>query len=96
MSEILLQAAEKPQLSSINANLAATIQDYTIYVHYEPKGIIAPFKEYMLRKMQGTYFQDNTAEVFCSKIAPAMLALWVLGRDCESIVRNSGIGEGVG
>lgn len=82
----------KAQLNSINTNLSSTIQDYIVFVHYEPAGIIDAFKEFILSKMQGTYLQEQVAEQLCSRIAPADLADWVLSQNVNEIHKASGIG----
>jgi hypothetical protein len=81
------------QLSSINKNLAATIQDYIVFVRYEPSGIIGEFKKFILDKMHGTYFPDDLAEKFCGQITPPELARLVLNQDVDCITSNTGIDE---
>jgi hypothetical protein len=75
----------KSQLASINKNLAATIQDYTVFVHYEASGIIDEFKAFILEKMQGTYFQEDAAVEFCRRLTPGALAEYVLNEDVDGI-----------
>jgi hypothetical protein len=84
----------KDQLNSINCNLAATIQDYTVFVHYEPSGIIDEFKRFILEKMQGTYFQEELSEQFCRRVMPSALAELVLDEDLDGITKAGGIDEG--
>jgi hypothetical protein len=81
----------KGQLHSINQNLAATIQDYTVFVRYEPSGIIEEFKKYFLEKMHGTYFQEDVAEQFCSRLTPADLGRLVLNKDVDGIIKAGGV-----
>jgi hypothetical protein len=81
----------KDQLTSINHNLASVIQDYTVFIHYEPSGIIDEFKDFILEKMHGTYFQDEVAEQFCSRVSPAALAALVLQRDAPQISSSTGV-----
>jgi ABC-type phosphate transport system ATPase subunit len=81
----------KGQLHSINQNLAATIQDYTVFVRYEPSGIIDEFKKYFLEKMHGTYFQEDVAEQFCSRLTPADLGRLVLNKDVDGIIKAGGV-----
>ncbi len=81
----------KGQLNSINQNLAATIEDYTVFVHYEPSGIIDAFKKFILEKMQGTYFQEDAAEQFCSHITPPALAKFVLDENFTEISNVTGV-----
>jgi AAA domain, putative AbiEii toxin, Type IV TA system/PHP domain len=75
----------KSQLASINQNLAATIQDYTVFVHYDAWGIIDEFKKFILEKMQGTYFHEDAAVEFCRRLTPAVLAEYVLNQDIDRI-----------
>ncbi len=81
----------KGQLASINQNLARTIGDYLVYVHYEPAGIITEFKEFLLEKMQGTYLKEDQAAAFCSKITPAELAAFILVGDIPGLCGLGGI-----
>lgn len=83
----------KDQLKSINENLASTIQDYTVFVHYEPSGITDDFKTFILDKMHGTHFQDELAGEFCSKITPSKLAELVLAEDVDGICKIGGVHE---
>jgi hypothetical protein len=83
----------KGQLNSINQNLAATIQDYTVFVHYEPSGIIDEFKGFFLEKMHGTFFHDDMAEQFCSRVTPPALAKLVLDQDLDGISKASGVNK---
>lgn len=55
----------KNQLDSINQNLASTIEDYRVFIRYDPNGVINEFKEFFLKEMHGSYFQDDAAEQFC-------------------------------
>lgn len=80
-----MTARRKTQLKSINANLGATIKDYTIFVKYDDAGITADFESFMQEKMHGTYLQDNLIEDLCSRITPSELADLVLVRDCKKI-----------
>jgi len=86
-----IMGRRKAQLSSINSNLAATIQDYTVFVHYDPSGMVDDFKTFILEKMQGTYFQENVAEQFCSRITPSTLAELVLQENCDDISKIGGV-----
>jgi len=88
---VMIAQRRKDQLKSINDNLAATIQDYVVFVHYDPSGIIDEFKEFILEKMHGTYFQDETAEQFCSRITPPILADLVLKQDISGLSTAGGV-----
>jgi PHP domain len=81
----------KSQLNSINQNLAATIEDYTVFVHYEPRGIIDEFKKFILDKMHGTYLQEDLVEKFCSLITPPALAEVILKEDIDELNNVTGI-----
>jgi DNA repair exonuclease SbcCD ATPase subunit len=86
-----IAARRKAQLSSINTNLGTTIKDYTVFLHYDPNGITEEFRNYILNKMHGTYFQEETAEKFCASITPPELAALVLARDYAGIASQGGI-----
>jgi len=75
----------KAQLKGINANLAETIKDYTIFVRYDDAGITTEFEAFMQEKMHGTYCQNNVIENVCSRITPSELADLVLAHNHEKI-----------
>ena len=75
----------KAQLKGINANLAATIRDYTVFVRYDDAGITTEFQEFLQQKMHGTYLQDNLIESVCSRISPSDLADLVLDRNHQKL-----------
>jgi ABC-type histidine transport system ATPase subunit len=81
----------KQQLDSINQNLASTIEDYRVFLRYDPNGITHEFKEFFLQEMHGSYFQDEAAVQFCSKITPVDLAELVLANDAEAIADSTGV-----
>jgi hypothetical protein len=81
------------QLVSINQNLAATIQDYIVFVRYEPAGIIDEFKKFILDKMHGSYFPEDLTERFCSRMSPPELAKLVLSQDLKGISNGGGVDE---
>lgn len=82
----------KAQLVSINRNLSKTIQDYTIFLHYDSAGIIDTFKAFLLESMQGTHFRDEAATVFCSNVMPTDLAKLVWNQDKIGISKISDVG----
>jgi hypothetical protein len=84
----------KAQLESINRNLAATLQDYTVFMRYEPRGIVSKFKEYILNKMQGTYFPEASAELFCGNMTPLVLSQLILDEDLDKISKQGGVDLG--
>jgi hypothetical protein len=71
----------KAQLLAINANLGATIRDYTIFVRYDVAGITTEFEAFMQAKMTGTYLQDNDIRNVCRHITPSDLADLILERN---------------
>ncbi len=75
----------KAQLKGINANLGATIKDYTIFLKYDDAGITTEFQAFLQEKMHGTYLQDNLIENLCNCITPSDLADLVLNRDAARI-----------
>ena len=79
----------KTQLQSINKHLARTVQDYIVFIHFEPAGIIDGFKEFILDTMQGTHFPDQTAERLCSATTPEELADLVLQSN-EAVIAKAG------
>jgi putative AbiEii toxin of type IV toxin-antitoxin system len=81
----------KAQLKSINANLGATIKDYTIFIRYDDAGITDDFEAFLQEKMQGTHLQDNLIRTICSRITPSELADWSLERDYDAITTRAGI-----
>jgi hypothetical protein len=86
-----MTARRKDQLKGINANLAETIKDYTIFVKYDNAGITAEFESFMQEKMHGTYLQNNLIENLCSCITPSELADLVLERSQEKIAMKAKI-----
>lgn len=83
----------KAQLTGINQNLAATINDYTVFVKYEDAGVIDEFFSFVQEKMTGSYFQDASAKVMCERITPFDLASWLLANDVDRIATASGISK---
>ncbi|WP_295438505.1 TrlF family AAA-like ATPase [uncultured Thiodictyon sp.] len=86
-----MTARRKVQLKGINANLGATIKDYTIFVKYDDAGITADFESFMQDKMHGTYFSDSLIESVCSRIAPSEFADLILDRKCQEIAERTKI-----
>jgi hypothetical protein len=81
----------KAQLRGINANLGATIKDYTIFVKYEDSGITDEFQSFLQEKMHGTYLQDNLIQNLCCHITPSELADLVLERDYKKVSEKARI-----
>lgn len=86
-----MTARRKAQLKGINANLAETIKDYTIFVKYDDAGITADFEAFIQEKMHGTHCSDNVIENMCSRITPSELADLVLERNHEKIATKGKI-----
>jgi len=86
-----MTARRKAQLKGINANLAETIKDYTIFVKYDDAGITAEFESFIQEKMHGTYLQDSLIENLCSHITPSELADLVLRRSFVEISTKANI-----
>lgn len=82
----------KAQLQSINQNLAKTISDYTIFVHYEPSGIVDEFKRFILDAMQGSHFREEMAHAFCCAIMPGDLAKVMWSGNKQALAAIGGVG----
>lgn len=82
----------KAQLSSINQNLAKTIHDYTVFVHYDPAGIVDDFKRFILDAMRGTHFREDTAHQFCCGVMPPDLAQLMWTQDKSGIAAIADVG----
>lgn len=93
LAEVRNQITErrKAQLATINQNLARTINDYNVFVQYESSGITTEFKDYFLQKMQGTWFKEEQAVLFCAKIMPAELAGAILAGTLPALCTAAGI-----
>jgi DNA repair ATPase RecN len=81
----------KDQLLTINQNLAKTITEYKVFVKYDDAGIIDDFLTFILKEMNGTYFQDESAKQLCQRVSPANLADWVLERNVTALATASGL-----
>jgi DNA repair ATPase RecN/histidinol phosphatase-like PHP family hydrolase len=81
----------KALLKGINANLAVTIGDYTVFVRYDDTGITAEFEAFMQKKMHGTYLQDNVIESVCGLITPSELADLIFNREHGKIAASAKI-----
>jgi hypothetical protein len=81
----------KEQLALINSNLTKTITDYTVFVKYEPSGIIDQFFNLVSSVMHGSYYQDTLCRSLCQKLSPLELAGFVQNRDVQGIARAAGI-----
>ena len=85
----MMTERRKEQLKGINANLAVTIKDYTVFVKYDNAGITAEFEQFMQTKMHGTYLQDYVIEHVCGRITPSELADLVLDRNHQMIAATA-------
>jgi len=79
------------QLKGINANLSATIKDYTIFVKYDDAGMTSEFVSFIQEKMHGTYMQENLIEAICGNILPSELADLILTRNVKEIAASAKI-----
>src|SRR5438270_597542 len=86
-----MTARRKLQLAGINAHLASTITDYTIFVKYDDAGITEGFETFLQEKMHGTHLQDDTIEHICRNITPSDLADLLLAQDDLEISNRAGI-----
>jgi hypothetical protein len=73
----------KDQLAAINQHLRETIDDYHINFYYDSSGLVEPFRDVLLRTMQGTYFQEEAARSVSEKTTPAQLATAVRAGDLK-------------
>jgi len=88
-----MTARRKSQLAGINAHLAATITDYTIFVKYDDMGITEDFEAFLQEKMHGTYLHDDVIEQICRNIMPSDLADLVRAQDYVEISNQAGISQ---
>ncbi len=86
-----MTARRKAQLKGVNANLATTIRDYTVFVRYDDAGITDNFESYLKQELHGTYVQDSVIENICRKTTPAELADWVLNRKVSELTKQASI-----
>lgn len=86
-----MTARRKLQLAGINAHLASTITDYSIFVKYDDVGITEEFETFLQEKMHGTHLQDDTIEHICRNIMPSDLADLILAQDSVEIANRAGI-----
>jgi hypothetical protein len=75
----------KEQVKVINRVLPRTIEDYAINLYYDSAGIPDEFVQFVTRKMQGTYFKEDTARQLCSSVRPEELADLLRNRDTKAI-----------
>jgi energy-coupling factor transporter ATP-binding protein EcfA2 len=73
----------KRQLAAINSNLKTTINDYVIFVHYDPSGITAEFEAFLQDKLTGTYVHDSVILEICKNVTPQRLAELLIKDDLE-------------
>jgi hypothetical protein len=75
----------KSQLQSVNQSFKETIEDYSIFLYYEPAGICDEFLVTVLDVMQGTHFPQKSAEQLCRATSPSTLADLVATGDFATI-----------
>ncbi|SMC41495.1 TrlF family AAA-like ATPase [Sporomusa malonica] len=83
----------KSQLKVINKGLGRTITDYTVFLCYEDSGIIDEFKEFFLKAMKGSYFQEEVAIKVCQKLLPEELAVFIKQKNARQIAELADISE---
>jgi DNA repair ATPase RecN len=81
------------QLPNINKNLGKVIDDYLVYFHYDKTGVIDEFKNYLLKIMQGEYFQEDMARRFATEVEPSTFANLLWNNDVKAIARIASIGD---
>lgn len=82
----------KSQLTAINKNLASTVKDYAVNLFYDNVGIIDAFRQFVIDVMHGTYFQEETAELFCRSTTPQELASLVAAGRVADVAKIASIG----
>jgi hypothetical protein len=82
----------KAQLVTINHSFKETIEDYAIYLYYDPSGICAEFVTFILNSMQGTHFPQKVAERMCQVTSPDVLASCVSQADVNGIAAFGEVG----
>jgi hypothetical protein len=88
-----MTARRKLQLTGINAHLASTITDYSIFVKYDDVGITEEFEKFLQEKMHGSFLHDNVIEHICRNIMPSDLADLILAQDYVEISNRAGISQ---
>ena len=87
-----LSQRRKSQLQMINQSFKETIDDYSIFLYYDSTGICSEFIAKILEAMQGTFFQQKSAESLCQATTPAALAQYVASGDVASVAALPGVG----
>jgi hypothetical protein len=82
----------KSQLAAINKNLATIVKDYSVNLLYDTVGIIDTFRQFVIDVMHGTYFQEETAELFCRSTTPQQLASLVAAGRVADVAKIASIG----
>lgn len=83
----------KSQLDGINRNLASTIKEYKVFVKYDDAGITDVFQDFIVNRMRGSYFPEESARQLCDRIAPQQLAECVLRRDLSKLGTITGLSK---
>ncbi|MDY0062572.1 MAG: AAA family ATPase [Myxococcota bacterium] len=82
----------KDQVKVINKHLAKAIDDYTIVVYYDDKGLVGRFREFIVEEMRGTYLQEEAARRLCLATTPQELARLVATGNVGDIAKLDGLG----
>jgi ABC-type cobalamin/Fe3+-siderophores transport system ATPase subunit len=88
-----INETREKQLPSLNRNLSRVIDDYLVFLHYDKNGIIDDFKEYLLKIMQGDYFQDDMAQKFATATTPALFVDLLWKKNKHEIAKIAAIGN---
>jgi chorismate mutase len=83
----------KAQLQTINQSFKETIEDYAIYLFYDPTGICDEYTTCVLDAMHGTYLPEATATKLCQQTTPADLANLVAAKNTVALAAVAGLGQ---
>ena len=87
-----LTSRRKAQVAAINAAFKKTIDDYSIYLHYQGGGINTTFISLVSEVMSGSFMQDRDIEKLCDAISPLDLAKLVQAGDRDAIAKVGDVG----
>lgn len=82
----------KGQLTAINRNLAKAIDDYSVFLHYDPSGIATDVKNLVMSVMQGSWYQEESVDKLCAGATPERIAQLVAARDVRELTKLPGVG----
>ena len=87
-----MSTRRRGQIETVNQSFKDTIDDYSIYLYYNPAGMCEQFLKVLLEAMQGTFFQEKTAQQFCESTSPPALSAHVAAGDVTAISGISNLG----